>query len=278
MKRGRASSTSTLVTLFRALGDAGFTNVRGFSDPAARSLLPPGWAHRLEVIERRKRSGFRYRAVVQGADVMVLRTVVLDEAVRQAIADGARQLVILGAGLDGRAFRMPELAGVDVIELDHPDTQKEKRERSAKLTRTCRSLRFAAIDFERDSLDRVLEDAGHRRGEPTVWLWEGVVMYLRDEAVRSTLAVVSARSAPGSTIAVQYNTREGHSLASALMLRLWGEPQIGLRSPEKMASELEAAGFRVVADSCAAEWASSRGAPPPGRTSAKRLRIAVARK
>jgi methyltransferase (TIGR00027 family) len=186
--------------------------------------------------------------------------------------------VILGAGLDGRAFRMPELSEVDVFELDHPDTQGPKRERSATLARTCRSLRFVAIDFERDSLERALEDAGHRKDVPTVWLWEGVVMYLRDEAVRSTLSVVSARSAPGSTIAVQYNTREGHSLANALMLRIWGEPQIGLRTPEKMASELEAAGFRVVADACAAEWASSHGAPPPGRSSAKRLRIALARK
>jgi methyltransferase (TIGR00027 family) len=279
VKRGRASTTSSLVTLFRALGDSGFTNVRGFKDPTARRLLPPKWASRLDKIERRRKRSARSReALVRAGDAMALRTMVLDDALREAISGGARQLVILGAGLDGRAFRMPELAEVDVLELDHPDTQTWKRERSAALERTCRSLRFVAIDFEKAALEQVLEDAGQRASEPTIWLWEGVVMYLRDAAVRSTLGAVAARSAPGSTIAVQYNTREGRSFLSDLVLRLWGEPQIGLRSPGEMAAELEAAGFRVVSDSGSIDWASRHGAPPPHMTTAKRLRIAVARK
>ncbi len=278
MKRGRASTTSTFVAFFRALGDAGFTHVRGFSDPTARVLIPPNWKKRLETVETKRRTGRRREAILLAADAMVLRTMALDDAIREAVAGGARQLVILGAGLDGRAFRMPELADVDVLELDHPDTQGPKRERSAALARTCRSHRFVAVDFERASLDQVLKEAGHRANEPTIWLWEGVVMYLRDEAVRATLSALARRSAPGSTLAVQYNTREGRSFASTIVLRIWGEPQIGLRTPKEMAAELEAAGFRVVSDSGATEWSAQRGAPPPNKTLAKRLRIVVARK
>jgi len=60
------------------------------------------------------------------AKMMVVRTVAIDEAVREKHSP---QLVILGAGLDGRAWRMPELADALVFELDHPDSQRDKRAR-----------------------------------------------------------------------------------------------------------------------------------------------------
>jgi methyltransferase (TIGR00027 family) len=173
---------------------------------------------------------------------------------------------------------MPELAGVDVLEVDHPDTQALKRERSAALAAKSRSLRFAPLDFERESLDRALEAAGHRASEPTIWLWEGVVMYLRDEAVRSTLGALAARSAPGSTLLVQYNTREGSKPGYRLLMWLWGEPHIGLRSPGEIAAELVAAGFEVVSDTGVSDWASRHGARPTHPSYAKRARIVVAQR
>ena len=57
---------------------------------------------------------------------------------------------------------------------------------------------FVAIDFERQSLDTVLERAGHNRSSPTCWIWEGVVMYLTRDAMRATLAGIAGRSATGS--------------------------------------------------------------------------------
>jgi methyltransferase (TIGR00027 family) len=170
---------------------------------------------------------------------------------------------------------MPELAQVDVFEVDHADTQATKRERAASLTTTARSLHFVALDFERDSLRDALERAGHRASEPTVWVWEGVVMYLSDEAVRSTLRVVAARSAPSSSLVVQYNTREGTDRLSRFVLWLWGEPHVGLRSPEQMASELAAAGFPPISDSGMADWSASHGTPPPATDHARRARIVV---
>src|SRR5262249_31926837 len=152
------------------------------------------------------------RALKRMADLLALRTMAIDAAVRDAVAGGARQAVILGAGLDGRAFRMPELAGIDGFEGDHPATQAAKPAPAAAPPATARSLQFVAVDFERDALADRIAAAGHRPGEPTVWIWEGVVMYLRDEAVRATLAAIAARSAPGSTLVVQYNTRQGVDL------------------------------------------------------------------
>src|SRR5262249_57258687 len=133
----------------------------------------------------------------------------------------------------------------DVLEAAHPARQAAKRARAAALTAKARPLQFVAVDFERDALADRLAAAGHRAGEPTVWIWEGVVMYLRDEAVRATLAAIAARSARGSTLVVQYNTRVDP--CSRLLLRLLGEPPVGLRSPPHMAAELAAPGFRPTA-------------------------------
>jgi methyltransferase (TIGR00027 family) len=263
------------VTFARALADAGFTDARGFADPTARPLLPPAWVAKLDALLAR--GGGRWqRALKRMADLLALRTLAIDAAVRDAVAGGARQLVILGAGLDGRAFRMAELAAIDVFEVDHPDTQAQKRARAAALTAKARSLQFVAVDFERDALADRLAAAGHRAGEPSVWVWEGVVMYLGDEAVRATLAAIAARSARGSTLVVQYNTRKGVDLCSRLLLRLLGEPQIGLRSPQEMAAELTAAGFRVAADSGCADWAARFLASAPASNAGRRARVVVA--
>src|SRR5207244_5763641 len=112
------------------------------------------------------------------ADLMALRTSAIDAAVRDALAAGATQLVILGAGYDGRAWRMSELAGVKVFEVDHPATQGDKRAHLAELPPATGVVTFVAVDFERESLGAALDRAGHDRSSPTCWIWEGVVMYL----------------------------------------------------------------------------------------------------
>ncbi len=136
-----------------------------------------------------------------------------------------RQLVILGAGYDGRAWRMPELAGIKVFEVDHPATQSDKRAHLAELPPATGIVSFVSIDFERESLGAALDRAGHDRSSPTCWIWEGVVMYLTRDAMRATLADIARRSAPGSTLIVNYHTLH-RRLFARLMFRLIGEPQI----------------------------------------------------
>jgi methyltransferase (TIGR00027 family) len=256
VKPTRASRTAHFVALGRAFADAGLSHVPNFHDPTARVFLSERGKRSFAKIEQAAQSqkrSFSLEAARGMADMIALRTAAIDEAVRQAIAAGATQLVILGAGYDGRAWRLPELAGVTVFEVDHRATQADKRARVAELPRSIGIVRFVSIDFERDSLNTVLERAGHDSSSPTCWIWEGVVMYLTRQAMHATLAGIAGRSAPGSTLIVNYHTSHRRWLAR-MMFRLIGEPQISAWSREEMAADLQSAGFVVADDSSMADW------------------------
>ena len=280
MKADRASRTAHFVALGRALADAGLSHVPGFRDPTARVFLTEKGKQSFEKTERAFREGKRGLAPDAAgvmADLIALRTTAIDTAIRNAIASGATQLVILGAGYDGRAWRLGELSGVKVFEVDHPATQGEKRARVAELPPAIGTVSFVSIDFERESLGSVLERAGHDRSSPTCWIWEGVVMYLTREAMRSTLAGIADRSASGSTLIVNYHSAHRRFLAS-LMFRLIGEPQISAWTREEMAADLQSAGFVVVEDSGMADW-NDRFADAKAKVErASYMRVAVARK
>ena len=250
-----------------------------FSDPTALALLPDDARARVE----RFRSGAAPRGIRERvaraylgrqSRIMVARTIAIDEAVRAAASP---QVVILGAGLDGRAWRMPELADVTVFEVDHPDSQRDKRARVAALTRTAREVRFVPVDFGRDRTGDALAAAGHDPARPTTWIWEGVVMYLTRDVMHATLAGIAGRSAPGSTLIVNYHTVH-RRLFARLMFRLIGEPQISAWSPEEMAADLRSVGFVVREDSGMADW-NNRFAQ--GKAKVERgsyMRIAIARR
>jgi len=167
--------------------------------------------------------------------------------------------VILGAGLDGRAWRMPELADVDVYEVDHPASRRDKRDRLGDREPVARSVRFVPVDFTRDRLDTALEAAGHRAGEPTTWVWEGVVPYLSRADVTATVRVVAARSAPGSRFVVEYHVPALAPLLGRMFARvlsatagqrsLWAdEPRRSAWTPAAMAELLTGLGFQLVSD------------------------------
>jgi methyltransferase (TIGR00027 family) len=238
------------------MADAGMSHLPDFHDSTARVFLNERGKRSLAKIERAVREGQgggRIEMARAMGDMIGLRTLAIDTAVHGAIAGGAKQLVILGAGYDGRAWRMPELAGVKVFEVDHPATQNDKRAHLAELPPPKGVVSFVSIDFERESLDKGLDRAGHNRGSPTCWIWEGVVMYLTREAMRVTLAAVAKRSAPGSTLIVNYHTFN-RRLIARLILRLIGEPQISAWTPEEMATDLRSAGFAVREDSGMIDW------------------------
>lgn len=262
MREGKPSRTSTLVTFLRALADGGVTQVRDFSDPTAMELLPAGWrisaelirrmAHaRPEVIERVARESGG------GFDLVALRTRVLDEAWHDAHRSGMRQLVILGAGLDGRAYRLDDVGEVAVFEVDHPATGALKQQKARRLQARARRHRFVPVNFERDRLWPALESAGHRADEETFWIWEGVTPYLTAEAMRSTLGQLAERSAPGSRLAMTYIEPGAESRETTWIRKVIaaaGEPWIGLMSRGEVAQRLQAAGFRVLEDTGMAEW------------------------
>jgi methyltransferase (TIGR00027 family) len=148
-----------------------------------------------------------------------------------------------------------------VFEIDHPATQAFKRARVAALSPTAREVRFGAIDFQTDSLESCLAGAGQRPDVGTLWIWEGVVMYLRREVVQTTLRTVSKRSAFGSRLVISYITdnRAAGRRALRWVMRSLREPHVTSTSPGEIAQWLTAVGFRVISDSDAIDWARQFG-------------------
>lgn len=280
MKAGHESKTAVLVCMGRALANDD-PSLPMFSDPTAFALLPDEARRRVERVRSQGKPRGLRRAIEQGyllrqAQVMAARTLAIDDAIREA---AAAQLVILGAGLDGRAWRMPELADVAVFEVDHPDSQREKQKRVATLEPVARDVRFVPVDFARDDLDQALSAAGHDPNRPTTWVWEGVVMYLTRSAIEATLAVIRRRSAQGSRLIVLY-----HSPALLLHLlgpivRWLGEPLRSAFSPEMLCSMVSNHGYEIERDQSVAEIGRAISEPLAAATRvAAHLRIAVAKR
>jgi methyltransferase (TIGR00027 family) len=223
------------------------------------------------------------RRSISRLDLIPLRVSAIDAELATSVAGGCRQLVILGAGLDTRAFRMASLADVAVFEVDHPATQAYKRRKSRLLRPVARSLTFVPVDFERQRLGASLIGAGLRPDQPTAWVWEGVVMYLSDEAVRRTLDDVALSSAPASTLLVHYHERLAPSVGPEyrirqLLLSIWGEPHIGERAVEAMHDEVRRVGFDIVSDTRPSDWARRFNAQEPSGLAVAITHLLVARR
>jgi len=249
MKPGRESQTAVMVAVARAAAH-GRTPGVDFQDPTAQALLPDEARRRVEdfrsgPVPANMRGRLAWAFLDRRAKMMVPRTVAIDEAVRAAAAP---QVVILGAGLDGRAWRMSELRDAVVFEVDHPDSQREKQARAAALARVAREVRFVPVDFTRDRLDDALAAAGHDPTRPTTWIWEGVVMYLERAAIEATLTVVQRRSAPGSHLILLYLSRAMILPLVGFFLRRVGEPIRSLFTPDQMRALLARHGFTVTRD------------------------------
>lgn len=246
---GTASKTSVMVCTARAAAHAKHLSEK-FSDPTAFSFLSPETQKRVEVYQAGKvpqefKEQFRFRYLHRLACMMVVRTATIDAAIIEA---DLPQLVILGAGLDGRAWRMPELKNTLVFEVDHPDTQRDKRQRLQGLKQLAREVRFVSVDFTKDNLDRMLAAAGHDATKPTMWIWEGVVMYLTPAEVEATLKIITKRSASGSRVNILYHTWALMLWLLGFTVKRMGEPLRSTFTPMGMSILLGANGFKVIRD------------------------------
>ncbi|GAB3882263.1 hypothetical protein GCM10029964_039750 [Kibdelosporangium lantanae] len=202
----------------------------------------------------------------------VVRTRVIDDAV---VAAQPEQCVLLGAGYDTRAHRLPALASVRVFEVDHPRTQEAKRRVVGGLGVAQQHVTYVPVDFERDDLATELTDAGFATDKPTVFVWEGVTNYLTPEAVDSTLATVR-RLAPGTLIVTYVDERALQPGSPFPEAERWvravakvGEPWTFGLHPDEVPDFMAARGFRVTKDvstlEAGVEW--FRGGPSGGRAS-----------
>jgi len=122
------------------------------------------------------------------------RSRIAEDALSAAVERGVRQIVILGAGLDTYALRSPHGARqIRIYEVDHPATQAWKRQRLADAQLTLPPwLIFVPVDFERDDLAKALVGAGFQKNSPAFFTWLGVVPYLTQDAIVSTLDYIAS--------------------------------------------------------------------------------------
>jgi methyltransferase (TIGR00027 family) len=197
MQIGRPSKTALAAALYRAthqIVDRG----RVFMDPLAISVLGMG-ADELTKYADASPLGRRMRAFIAA------RTRFAEDALQDAFARGATQLVVLGAGLDTYAYRGLLRDKLRIFEVDHPATQVWKRERlTAAGIAIPPTLTFAPIDFEHESLEAGLASAGFDPKSPTFFMWLGVVPYLTQAAIRSTLGFI-ANLPGGADVAFDYS-------------------------------------------------------------------------
>jgi methyltransferase (TIGR00027 family) len=234
----------------RALAHARAT-VPGFSDPFALQLLPDDFRAAVERRIRREWPRSRREAalgVVAGATEKLMgpRTVEIDDGLRSLPA--GHQLVILGAGLDARAYRMRELSGSVAFEVDHPASQAFKVRQTAGLRPCTRELRHVPVDFERERWGGALGRAGHVTSVPTAWVFEGVISYLEPRDVHSAIDAIAERSAPGSRLLLTYNEPSRLRQVFSDVTRRAGEPQRASFTPGQMRRVLEDRGFVVRSD------------------------------
>jgi methyltransferase (TIGR00027 family) len=135
------------------------------------------------------------------------RTKHIDALLDGTLEDGVNQLVILGAGYDSRPYRFAErLTSVGVFEVDHPATLERRIRCAREAWPSASTATRVAIDFEREDLAARLADAGYDPGRRTLFLWEGVTMFLGAAAVDRTLAQVAC-AAPSSSVVFDYVVR-----------------------------------------------------------------------
>jgi methyltransferase (TIGR00027 family) len=140
----------------------------------------------------------------RGAEGMAVRTRHFDKLFTDAAAAGVRQAVILAAGLDARAYRLPWPAGTTVFELDQPEVIDFKTKTLADLGAKPRAdRRTLAIDL-RDDWPKALRDNGFDSTQPTAWIAEGLLIYLPPEAQDLLFDRINELSAPGSRIATEH--------------------------------------------------------------------------
>jgi methyltransferase (TIGR00027 family) len=243
-------------------------------DEITKWLVPRGYHAFLSATASErvgKKASTAIRRVVSGGltDHMRLRTAAIDGLLEQAVNVGVEQLVLLGAGLDARAYRLAWLADVTVFEVDHPASQQYKQRKVAKSVVACGSLTHVAVDFACESLPDKLTAAGFDPHKPAFWIWEGVTMYLPRATTSATLAAIASLSCAGSRIVATYMLPEqfGNGVWSRRVKQLFSaldEPLVGGMTPAEMRSMLREHGFKALADGSNSDWAQQLGASGAG--------------
>ncbi len=187
---------------------------------------------------------------------IAVRTRFAEDALAAALEQGVCQVVVLGAGLDTYAYRATLRDRLRIFEVDHPATQDWKRRhlKDAAIPIPS-SLAFAPVDFERQTLAEVLKVAGFDPSQQTFFTWLGVVPYLTEKAVWSTLSFI-ANLPNGAQVVFDYSdspdslsgeARVSHEMRATQVAQL-GEAWLNYFEAEELRAKLMLLGFSEVED------------------------------
>jgi methyltransferase (TIGR00027 family) len=195
----------------------------------------------------------------------VARTRLIDDLLLAALRQGAaEQVVLLGAGFDCRALRLPGIERARVFEVDRPATLRAKQGRLRRRLRLPDHVVFAEADLEHQDLETVLRSTGFDPRARSFFVWEGVTNYLTADAVDATLRRIAALAAPGSRLLFTYVHRglldgsvpfHGGSRLAGTLRRI-GEPWTFGLDPEEVSGFLDRRGFRLLEDWGASDYRS----------------------
>jgi methyltransferase (TIGR00027 family) len=257
------SSTARYMALFRALETARRSD-RLFEDRFAIRFLSITWRAMLNIARTFEATHLIEHAIdKRGTGAWssgVARTRLIDNWIGEAAAAGARQVVLLGAGFDCRAHRLPRLAKIPTFELDRLQLLEEKRKRlGGSAVATHPHLHYIPIDFLRDDIGARLSANAFVQNTRTLVL---VTNYLNADAVANVFDLVAKICAPGSRIIFTYvhaGVLDGGFEAPGLDIlftRLAASNEswtFGFR-PEELGEYLRRHGLHLVDDLGAAEY------------------------
>jgi len=178
---------------------------RLFNDPVVKGLVGAPVQMMMSLANLRKFTVQQTDSVGKGIfGAQICRTRYIDDTVQAALSKGIDQLVILGAGLDTRPYRLAGVEYVKIYEVDLPAVQNDKKKKIQNyLGQLPKWVTYIPIDFEIQTLATVFAGSSFDQSRPAVFVWEGVTQYISAEAVSQTLVFVG-KSAPGSLIVFTY--------------------------------------------------------------------------
>ena len=211
MKNQKPSRSAGIIAAHRAIESSRDENQRICYDPFARDFLPPGFTvigpH--DISEQEALALFK--AIVPGFhEFFIARTRYIDDYLQDRIDKGLEQLVILGAGYDSRAYRFDALVHqTKVFEVDHPATQDAKKARVLERFKALPAhVSYIPVDFIEEDFQAGLFANGYDRQLKTLFIWEGVTMYVDSDTVEKTLDFIANNVGNGSSLIFDYTYPE----------------------------------------------------------------------
>jgi methyltransferase (TIGR00027 family) len=225
-------------------------------DDLALAILPAGQRATVRMMRwpllRRLTISLGERTVPGSWTIITCRKRYIDDKLNEALGN-IDSVVVLGAGMDTRAYRLARRSDIPVFEVDLPvNIERKKAAVQHAIGAQPSSVHLVPFDFERDDLIGALTGLGYRTDARTFFIWEAVTQYLTEDAVRATLGALQS-AVPGSRLVFTYVRRDfidGVNLYDAdILYKRFKQRQQVWRSgldPEEVSTFIAEYGWRLV--------------------------------